>query len=149
MGLGEICNRSVVVASRGALVAEAALLMRQQHVGSLVVVEEGARGRKPVGIVTDRDIVVEVVALGVSPASVTVGDIMGEELVTARETDEPWETIQHMRQKGIRRVPVVDEEGLLVGIVAVDDLLEILSEQLDGLVKLVGTEQAREARTRR
>jgi CBS domain-containing protein len=54
-----------------------------------------------------------------------------------------------MRQKGIRRVPVVDEEGLLVGIVAVDDLLEILSEQLDGLVKLVGTEQAREARTRR
>jgi CBS domain-containing protein len=123
--------------------------MREHHVGSLVVVDESARGRKPVGILTDRDIAIEVVAAGVAPASVTVGEIMGPDLVTAREGDEPWETIQLMRQKGIRRVPVVDGKGILVGIVTVDDLLEIIAEEIDGLAKVITAEQTREARTRR
>jgi CBS domain-containing protein len=149
MGLSEICNRSVVVTARDTSVEDAARLMREHHVGSLVVVDESARGRKPVGILTDRDIAIEVVAAGVAPASVTVGEIMGPDLVTAREGDEPWETIQLMRQKGIRRVPVVDGKGILVGIVTVDDLLEIIAEEIDGLAKVITAEQTREARTRR
>jgi CBS domain-containing protein len=148
MSLSEICNRSVVVALRSASVEAAARLMREHHVGSLVVVDETARGRRPVGIVTDRDIAIEVVAEGVAPASVTVGEIMAPDLVTAAEADEPWETIGRMRQKGVRRVPVVDDDGLLVGIIAVDDLLEIIAEQLDGLVKVVGVELRPEARVR-
>jgi CBS domain-containing protein len=148
MGLSEICNRSVVVTPRGASVEAAARLMREHHVGSLVVVDESARGRKPVGILTDRDVAIEVVAAGVAPASVTVGEIMGPDLVTARESDETWETIQLMRQKGIRRVPVVDARGALVGIVTVDDLLEIIAEEVDGLVKVIAAEQSREARNR-
>jgi CBS domain-containing protein len=148
MGLSEICNRSVVVTPRDTSVEAAARLMREHHVGSLVVVDETARGRKPVGILTDRDIAIEVVAAGVAPASVTVGETMAPDLVTARESDEPWETIRLMRQKGIRRVPVVDAQGLLVGIVTVDDLLEIIAEEIDGLVKVIAAEQSREARTR-
>lgn len=149
MALGEICNRVVVVTTRNTGVDEAARLMREHHVGSLVVVDETALGRKPAGIVTDRDIAIEVVAAGVAPASVTVGEIMGPELVTVQESDEPWDTIQRMRQKGVRRVPVVGRDGVLVGIVTVDDLVETLAEQLDALVKVIGQEQAREARTRR
>ena len=148
MGLAELCNRSVVVTLAKTPVQEAARLMREHHVGSLVVVEETARGRRPIGIVTDRDVVVEVVAAGVSPATVTVGEIMAPELVSAREADEPWDTIQVMRQRGVRRVPVVGEDGLLVGIVTVDDLLEILAEQLDGLAKVISSELRREARSR-
>ena len=148
MGLSELCNRSVVVTLAKTTVQEAARLMREHHVGSLVVVEETARGRRPVGIVTDRDVAVEVVAAGVAPATVTVGEIMGVELVTARESDEPWDTIQVMRQRGVRRVPVVSEDGLLLGIVTVDDLLEILAEQLDGLAKVISSELRREARSR-
>ena len=148
MGLAEICNRSVVMASPKTSVEEVSRLMREHHVGSLVVVEETARGRRPVGIVTDRDVVIEVVAAGVAPATVTVGEIMGPELVTARESDEPWDTIRVMRQRGVRRMPVVGEDGLLVGIVTVDDLLEIIAEQLDGLAKVFAAEQSREARNR-
>ncbi|MCC6608807.1 MAG: CBS domain-containing protein [Burkholderiales bacterium] len=149
MGLGEICNRVVVVTTRNTGVGEAARLMREHHVGSLVIVDETALGRKPVGIVTDRDIVIEVVAAGVAPAAVTVGEIMGPTLATARETDEPWDTIKRMRAKGVRRMPVVNGDGVLVGIVTVDDLVETIAEQLDGLVRVIGQEQAREARTRR
>jgi CBS domain-containing protein len=148
MGLSELCSRSVVVSLAKASVEEASRLMREQHVGSVVVVEETARGRRPVGIVTDRDIVIEVVAAGVDPATVTVGEIIGPELVTAREVDEPWDTIRVMRERGVRRIPVVSDDGLLVGIVTVDDLLEILAEQLDGLAKAISAEQSREARSR-
>lgn len=148
MGLSEICNRSVVVTAGKTSVQEASRLMREHHVGSLVVVEDTSRGRRPVGIVTDRDVVIEVVAAGVDPATVTVGEIMGPELVTAREADEPWDTIRVMRERGVRRIPVVGDDGLLVGIVTVDDLLEILAEQLDGLAKVISAEQRREARSR-
>ena len=148
MGLSEICNRSVVVTPAKTSVQEASRLMREHHVGSLVVVEETARGRRPVGIVTDRDVVIEVVAAGVAPATVTVGEIMRPELVTAREADEAWDTIRVMRQRGVRRVPVVGDDGLLVGIVTVVDLLEILAEQLDGLAKVISAELTREARSR-
>lgn len=148
MGLSELCNRSVVVTLAKTSVEDAARLMREHHVGSLVVVEESARGRRPIGIITDRDIVIEVVAARVAPATVTVGEIMGPELVTAREGDEPWDTIALMRQRGVRRIPVVGADGLLVGIVTVDDLLEIIAEQLDGLAKVISAEQTREARSR-
>ena len=148
MGLSEICNRSVVVAAPKASVEEAARLMREHHVGSVVVVEETAQGRRPIGIVTDRDLVVEVIASRVAPATVTVGEIMGPGLVTARESDEPWDTIRLMRREGVRRIPVVGDDGCLVGIVTVDDLLEILAEQLDGLARAIAAEQKREARHR-
>jgi len=148
MSLSEICNRLVVVTPAKTSVEEASRLMREHHVGSLVVVEESARGRRPIGIITDRDVVIEVVAAGVAPATVTVGEIMGPELVSAREDDEPWDTIRVMQERGVRRIPVVGKDGLLVGIVTVDDLLEIIADQLDRLAKVISSEQTREARSR-
>jgi CBS domain-containing protein len=149
MRVGDICNRTVIVTGRDTRLDEAARLMREHHVGSLVVVEETAAGAKPVGIVTDRDIVIESVAQGVSPATVTVEEIMAPDLVTAGEGGDALDTLAKMRLKGIRRVPVVGADATLVGILTLDDYLGVLAEQLDGMVKAIAQEQTREARSRR
>lgn len=148
--IGEICTREVVFTTRDATVATAAKLMRHHHVGSLVVVERLNGGKRlPVGIVTDRDIVMELTAMDLDPDAITVGDIMGEPLVTARESEGLLETMEIMRYKGVRRLPIVGADGQLTGIVTIDDLLEVLAEQLTELARVVAREQARESTARR
>lgn len=148
MAIGELCNRDVVVVNRDKPVREAVRLMRKHHVGDLVVVEDLHGHRRPVGILTDRDIVIELLAADVDLDTVAVGDAMSYELVTAREDDDLLDTIARMRQEGVRRLPVVGDDGALVGILAVDDLLEVVTEQLAGLVGSIVQEHLRE-RTRR
>ena len=148
MPVGELCIRQVVVAPRKASVLEAAKLMRQYHVGDIVVTDDIDGRRVPVGIVTDRDIVLEVLAQELDATSLTVGDIMAGDLITVRENEGVFQTIQLMRAKGARRAPVVNGEGTLVGIVSVDDLVELLAEELGELAKLISREQKREAELR-
>ena len=148
MAVGEICNREVVIAEKSLSVAAAAQLMRTHHVGDLVVVEKKAGRTLPAGIVTDRDIVVEVVAAGVNPDALKVGDIMGPEVATVRECEGVFEALRYMRDKGVRRMPVVDGEGGLVGILTLDDLLSLLAEEMTELAKLVSHERRREATVR-
>lgn len=148
MSAGELCNRRVAIAEKTLSVPDAARLMRRLHVGDLVVIEERDGRRQPVGIVTDRDIVVEVVAAGVNPEALTIGDIMGPELATVRENEELFETLRYMRDKGVRRMPVVDQVGGLVGILTLDDLLGLLAEEMTGLARLVSHERQREADVR-
>lgn len=144
--IGEICNREVIITTPDTTVAAAAKLLRQHHVGSIVVVESSeAQPRIPIGVITDRDIVVEVTAMDLDPDAITVGDIMGRELATASESDDLLDTMEAMRYKGVRRLPIVGERGQLIGIVTLDDLLEILAEQLRALVKTIAHEQSREA----
>jgi CBS domain-containing protein len=148
--IGESCNREVVFTTRETTVATAAKLMRHHHVGSLVVVEQMNGGRRlPVGIVTDRDIVVELTAMDLDAHTLTVGDIMAEPLVTAREDEGLLEAMEIMRYKGVRRLPIVGGDGQLVGIVTIDDLLEVLAEQMTELAKVVAHEQVRESAARR
>ena len=149
MTVGEICNRVVTVADRATPLTDAAKLMREHHVGSLVVVENRAGARVPVGILTDRDIVVAVVARGVDPTTLTAADVMAGELLTVREQDSEFDALALMRRRGVRRVPVVAADGALAGIVTVDDLLEIVAEQLDDIVRAITSEQAQERRARR
>ena len=148
MAVGEICNRDVVIAEKTLSVVDAAQLMRKHHVGDLVVVEVKDGRKHPVGIVTDRDIVVEVVAAGVNPDALKVGDIMGPEVATVREGEGLFEALRHMRDKGVRRMPVVDRDGGLVGILTLDDLLSLLAEEMTELAKLVSHERQREAAAR-
>lgn len=148
--IASICNRSVAFTTRETTVAAAAQLMRHGHVGSLVVVDRMNGGKRmPIGIVTDRDIVVEVIATGLDPAVITVGDIMAQEIVVGRESDSVLETLEIMRFKGVRRLPTVGPDGQLIGIVTVDDLLEVLAEELSELAKIVAHEQSREATARK
>lgn len=148
MSIGEICNRETVITTKDGSIIQAAQLMREQHVGDLVVVEESAGRRIPVGILTDRDLVIEILAKEVAMDAVTVGDVMSGELLTARESDGLYETLQRMRAKGVRRVPVVDTGGALVGIVSADDLLDLLADELTALARLLSREQARERQKR-
>ena len=148
MSIGEFCSRDVVIVHKGANALEAAKLMRQYHVGDVVVVMDKDDQKVPVGILTDRDIVIELVAEQVDPESISVGDVMSDHLITIRESDELLDTIEQMRSKGVRRAPVVSKECELVGILTLDDLLDFLAEALNGLVLLTGREQHRERETR-
>jgi CBS domain-containing protein len=135
----ELCTREVVVATRDTSVAAAAKLMRHHHVGTIVVCDQPNGGKRiPLGIVTDRDIVVEVVAPELRAETIMVGDIMGRGLVTAQETEGV-----------LQALPIVRQDGHLVGIVSIDDLLGILAEELSEVAKIVARGQIHEAVSRK
>lgn len=145
MLIGDICTQQVVCTHRNATVSEAARLMREFHVGTLVVADGEQDSVVPVGLVTDRDIVVGVVGPKLDPDGVIVGEIMNRTLITAQEDDDVYDTIQKMGLKGIRRLPVVDVDGKLVGIVSEDDLLEQLSREITALAAISQRQQTKEA----
>ncbi|MBK5207012.1 MAG: CBS domain-containing protein [Polaromonas sp.] len=146
---GEICTRDVTIALRATSLDGAARLMRDNHVGCLVVVDEVGGKRIVVGVLTDRDIVTAVVAPGLDPVTLRVEDVMTTDLVTAREDDSLIGLMRIMRRKGVRRIPVVGGEGELIGVVALDDVLDILSQELSLLVQAIDSEGKRERQMRR
>lgn len=148
MNAGELCNREVVYVYRETPLLEAAGLMREHHVGTLVVVVDRLSERVPVGILTDRDIVVAVVAKKLEPHLLTVGDIMSPDLFTVTEQTGIADVMHLMRTKGVRRVPVVTHSGALAGILSIDDLLAFFSEQLGDAAQVIERERVREARLR-
>ena len=136
MNVGELCIREVVITQKETSIHQVAKLMREYHVGDVVVVE-GKNGQCiPVGIITDRDIIVELLATDVDLNAVSVGDAMSFDLLTAREEEDIFDLIKKMQVKGVRRVPVVSHSGSLEGIISVDDLIDIFSEQMVNFVKL-------------
>ena len=148
MTAGELCTRTVVTAGAGEPVVEAARRMRDHHVGALIVVDP-KDARRPVGILTDRDIVVSAVAQSPDKLdSLLVGDVMTSELVTARPSETLEAALAKMRSRGVRRLPVVNAEGRLEGLLTFDDIVEIMSEELRDLVGLVAREQKREREER-
>ncbi len=134
---GELCNRQVVIASPDEPILAAARRMREHRVGCLVVVEGEPGQRRPIGMLTDRDIVVYAVADGGALAGRTVGACMNPNLVTAHEREGLLEVIRRMRVNGIRRVPVVDGDGVLQGILSVDDVLDVVAEEVGGLAAVL------------
>ncbi|MEY4266475.1 MAG: hypothetical protein RIS90_1010 [Pseudomonadota bacterium] len=149
LSVGEICTRSVTIAFRSTPLNGAARLMRENHVGSLVVVEETGGLRVVVGILTDRDIVTAVVAADLEPATLRTEDVMSTDLITAREDDSLIDLVRSMRHKGVRRVPVVGAQGELVGLATLDDVLDVLSQELSLLVAAIDSEGKRERQMRR
>lgn len=148
MFAGEYCNRDVVIAGSTDSLRSAIQLMRTHHVGDVLVVENVAGNKTPVGILTDRDIVLEVLAQDIDIDSVSVGDVMSDQLVTVTEDTGIAETLDVMRAHGIRRLPVIDRAGALQGIISIDDFLELMAEQVQKLAVLVKTEQRHEKRLR-
>jgi CBS domain-containing protein len=119
--------------------------MRQHHVGCLIVVDVTDGQRRPAGVVTDRDLVIEVIANEVPVNTVTVGDIMTFALLKVSESENIMEVAQRMRSRGVRRVPVVTETtGELLGIIAMDDILRLLSEELSLLSAITAREAEQE-----
>jgi CBS domain-containing protein len=148
MDIGEVCNREVVFVTADAPVREAAGLMARYHVGDLVVAVERGGQRVPVGILTDRDVAVAVVARGLDPEAAKVGDVMTKDLATAREDEGIWDVVRRMRERGVRRLPVVNALGGLEGLVTADDLLDLLAGELSDLARLALGQPAREGKSR-
>ncbi|WP_395702793.1 CBS domain-containing protein [Aquabacterium sp.] len=145
LSAGEICQRVVSVAYPTLALEEAARVMRDQHVGSLVVVEEIAPDeRMVVGMLTDRDIVTAVVARQQPVYGMSVGDVMSRDVVTVRERDSLLDVLATMRSKGVRRVPVVGPQRRLVGLCAIDDVLQQIAEQLQALATAAGAARQHE-----
>lgn len=132
MKVGDICSRDVITIREFDDLATAAQLMRQKHIGYLVVIEPkvGEGVVVPVGVITDRDIVVGVVAREVDPRTLKVGDVMTRQPVLAAEDSSVAAALHHMREIGVRRLPVVDRGGRLIGVLSLDDVLDALAKQL-------------------
>ena len=141
---GEVCIREVVIARRETPILQAAELMRGQHVGCMVVVEENGQGRQVCGLLTDRDLVIGVLAQGLDPAPLCTEDIMSEYPATLREEDSLIDVMRSMRRNGVRRLPVVTADRALVGLVTLDDVLRILSEELGLLIGAIEGQIANE-----
>ncbi len=122
--------------------------MRHAHVGCLVVAEPAGVALKPLGMLTDRDIVIEAVAPGLDPATLTAGDVMSRPLATVTENDDLIDALARMREHGVRRLPVVDADGMLCGLVSVQDVLSAVGQQVEALMDVVLAERSKESTTR-
>jgi CBS domain-containing protein len=150
MNAGSVCKRGVVtVAPMDDLVA-AAHLMREKHVGYLIVSEASGphQGSRVVGVLTDRDIVVAVLAQEVDAHALKVGDVMTRDPLLIEEGQSIEAVLRHMREAGVRRVPVVDRSGALTGVLSIDDVLERIAEQLINIAGSIRNEQRMERAVR-
>jgi CBS domain-containing protein len=147
MSLADLCNRSPVIIAADASLVEAAQLMRSRHVGFLVVTPDGNAG-PPIGVLTDRDIVIEVVSEGVDPTSVTAADAMTRDPLVVDFGTSPEQVLAQMRAFGVRRAPVIDASGQLVGVVALDDVLDWLADAIGNAAAVVRHEQRVERQLR-
>lgn len=137
MKVGELCTRTVIVAWREESVLEVARRMRSGHVGDVVLVVGEPGHCIPVGLVTDRDLVVA--ALAQVPehlGALALGDIAVRPLATIKEEEDVDVAISVMRREGVHRLPVIAEDGQLVGILSRDDILELLAEQMNQLATI-------------
>lgn len=146
MSIRSMINPNVATIDSRADIRRAATLMRQEHVGDLIVTERRDGKTLPTGVITDRDIVVEVVARGADPGDVLVGDTIRRDLVKVSENADVHAVLREMRQAGVRRVPVVDADGKVVGILSLDDVIAYIAKQLHEIAGIIEREQELEAR---
>ncbi|MCL9683619.1 CBS domain-containing protein [Legionella maioricensis] len=148
MKIGEYCNRDVIIINGDESVKFAAELMRTHHVGDVVLVEEHEGDRIPIGIVTDRDLVLEVMALGLNANELIVRDIVTRSVLVVYEEDSLFDCLELMRNKGVRRLPVVNEDNSLIGIISMDDITALLAGMLYNVVRTVDHQQKNEIKQR-
>jgi signal-transduction protein with cAMP-binding, CBS, and nucleotidyltransferase domain len=150
MYVAQLCSRTVVTIHPNDEVVRAAQLMREHHVGYLVVVAAEQPGvvAEPVGVLTDRDIVVGVVARGVDVGTLTVRDVMTAKPVVVAELDSVETAVSEMRRIGVRRMRVVGRLGEIKGVLSLDDVLEAVSGELRDLSIAIRKEQGIESASR-
>jgi len=150
MNIGQLCNRNPITVRRSDELIKAAQLMREKHIGYLVVVEPEVADQslRPVGVVTDRDIVISVVARETDPRALRVGEIMTQQPVTIGATEPVEKALREMRRIGVRRLPVVGQRGELIGVLSLDDVLEVLAGELQNVAGSIHNERVIEGTLR-
>ena len=148
MRIAEICTRELVMVDKDASLQQAAKLMREQHVGTLVVVANGAEGAQALGVVSDRDVVIEAVARGLDVSQTPVGRLAEGKLAVLPGDGTLDQAIDAMKSRGVRRLLVAGEAGALQGIVSLDDLLDAVAHELSGLARVARAGIERESAER-
>jgi signal-transduction protein with cAMP-binding, CBS, and nucleotidyltransferase domain len=136
MRIGDICTRSAVYCDRTMRIPLVAQLMRNRNVGEVIVVEPDGDKVRPVGVVTDRDLVLEVLAQGVAPEALAAQDLMQPGVLTVGEDETVYDAIWHMRSRNVRRLPVIDSDGHLVGVLSQDDVIGFLSQEMTQVARV-------------
>lgn len=150
MDIRKICQLNPVTVRRSDELIKAAQLMREKHIGYLMVVEPNVSdgSQRPVGVLTDRDIVTTVVAREADPRLLRVEDVMTQQPVTASIADSVDSALRTMRRVGIRRLPIVGTRGELVGVLSLDDVLDVLAGELQNVAGSIRNEQVIEGTLR-
>jgi len=143
----DLAIHKVVTVTSTTTLRDCAQTMREEHVGSVVIVDPGSP--RPLGIITDRDIVIEAVAVGLDVTTLTAGDIAAKPVITVRDDEDVLDALARMRENGVRRLPVTGSHGHLAGVLSIDDLLAALSDQFDSIVRVMVAERTKEGATRR
>lgn len=145
MNIGSLCTRRLVTIDGSSSAATAAGLMREHHVGSLVVTTPTPDGPRVLGVVTDRDLVVELLARNLAGGDVEVSDLASRTIASVSEDADLDAALTVMQQAGVRRLLVSDEAHRLVGVTSLDDLLAACASDLSRLAQVVQSELHREA----
>ena len=146
MNVGNLCSRRLVKVSIGEPIADVARLMRDRHVGAVVVTEDNGAHPHVAGILTDRDIVRAQLARTADLSRLSAGEIMTRDPLVVFEDASIDATIANLRARGVRRAPVVKDDGTPVGLISVDDLLTHVAEKLIGLASIVAQQVRKENR---
>jgi CBS domain-containing protein len=149
MKVKDCCRREVVTIAPGADLIDAARRMREGHVGFLIVVQQRGEETVPVGVITDRDLVLEALAKDVIASEVRVADAMSADPLSAGENDELEGLLHRMRAMGVRRAPVVSATGALTGVISIDDIIDIVSGLLSDVSGSIRNEQRIERQLRK
>lgn len=147
MNVGEVCSKKVVHVSKQDSVLYVARIMREQHVSAVIVIDNISGEIRPQGLITERDLVLEVLAAKIDPSVLTAEDILSSELICVTETHDVREALKYLRYYGVKRAPVVNVNGILVGLFSIKDSLTTLAEEFSELVKLLSNELINENHT--
>ena len=137
MNIGSICSRRIVTVDHACSLTQAAGLMRDRHVGALVVTSASSDGIRVMGVVTDRDLVIHVLAQGLDGADVDVGDIAHQNVASVYEKDDVSQALSVMQKQGLRRLLVTNGDQQLTGIVSLDDLTAACASDMDRLAQVI------------
>lgn len=137
MNIGSICTRRMIAVDCSSTLAQAAGLMHEHHVGALIVTSQTAAGPCVTGIVTDRDLVIDVLARGLEPAGIKIGELASDKIASVPEVADIAGAMAVMEAHGVRRVLVTDGENRVTGIVSLDDLMDACAKELSGLATVI------------
>jgi signal-transduction protein with cAMP-binding, CBS, and nucleotidyltransferase domain len=150
MNVGHLCQRNAVTVQPADEIATAARLMREKHIGFLVVVEPAAQEGHviPVGVITDRDIVVSTIARDIDPKTLCVGDVMTCNPAVILDQESVADAVSRMRHRGVRRLPVVGDYGHLAGVISLDDILTSRADEIGAAAAVIARGRDLESTTR-
>ena len=146
MNIERLYTRKVTAVAQSTTLREAAQLMRDRHIGCLLVTEKAPFDHRAIGIVTDRDIVVQAVAAGADPMETTIAEVMTSKIARVTHEGDAHEALAMMAALGVRRLAVTGDDGAIVGVLSFDDLVDGLAVEVADLARTIRTARSHEAR---